>query len=123
MDKHEIFCNRYGFVADPDKDELIHLFNNGKFKMVHIETYLDNPYTLLSRVLGKNVFSKIENKRIIIYKKHGSLITTISNIPIESIDSCVIKQYNDVQYEIIFTVCNINCSLVFILRDRNMLTK
>ena len=106
MEKFENYCKKYGFVSDDTKIEFKRIINHNRFKTLHIETYTLEPYMLLLRTIEKNVSIAIKDGRIII-RKMDKYNTGIADILFDRITDCIIKKYNDIQYEIIFAVHNI----------------
>ena len=105
MNKFETYCNKYSFVADKTKATFSRIFGDNKFKTFHIEAYSINPYILFSRIVEKNVNTVINDGRFTA-QKNDKYNTNIVDIPLEYIDDCIIKQHNDLLYEIIFAIYN-----------------
>ena len=114
MDKFENYCEKYGFVSDDTKIEFKRILNHNRFKTLHIEAYTLNPYMLLLRAIEKNISVGIEDGRIIIRKK-DKYNTSIVDILFDRIANCIIKKYNDMQYEIIFAIHNIYYKLLIVI--------
>lgn len=106
MNKFKTFCDKYGFVEDVDKIQLNHIFSKKCFKTLHVDLYFDSPHMLLSRIIEKNVLVSFKDGRIVIKKKDRHN-TSIIDILVDNIEHCIIKQYNDSQYEVVFTIHNI----------------
>ena len=94
---------KYGFVYDENKSEFYRIFNNSVFKKVHIDTYIESPYILLSRMIYKNAKSSIEDKRFTLIKDDCVLV----NVIIGNIDNCMVKKHNDYLYEFVFKIHNV----------------
>jgi hypothetical protein len=105
MNKFETYCDKYGFVTDKTIAIFKRIFGNNKFKTFHIEAYSLNPYMLFSRIVEKNVVVVIKDGRFIVQKK-DRYNTNIVDIRLEYIDDCIVKQHNDLLYEIIFAIYN-----------------
>ena len=114
MNKFKTFCEKYGFVEDVDKMQLNHIFGKKCFKILHVDLYSDSPYMLFSRILEKNVLVDLEDGRIII-KKKDKHNTSIIDILFNNIEHCVVKQYNDSQYEVIFAIHNLCYKLLIVI--------
>lgn len=113
INRFETYCDKYGFTLDKDLSELNRIICKKNFKKLHIDTYLEDPYTLLLRTIESNVVISLEKDRIII-RKNDRNKTTVTNISLESIDNCITKRYDNTRYEIIFTVHNI-CYKIFVI--------
>ena len=111
MENFENYCKKYGFVSDDTKIEFKHILNHNRFKTLRIEAYTLDPYMLLLRTIERNVSIVIEDGRIII-RKMDKYNTSIADILFDRIADCIIKKYNDTQYEIIFAVHNIYYKLL-----------
>lgn len=114
MEKNQNFYETYGFVNDNNKELLSKIFNNEKVKEVHIDTYIDEPYILFSRVIEKNVSMNKKDNRITI-RKNDRNKTMIVNIFFDEIKDCAIKQYSNNQYELLFNVRNICYKMLVII--------
>lgn len=114
MNKLKTFCEKYGFIEDVDNIQLKHIFSKKCFKKLHVDLYSDSPYMLFSRIIEKNVLVSLEDGRIVIKKKDRHN-TSIIDILLNSIKHCIIKQYNDTQYEVIFTIHNLWYKLLVII--------
>lgn len=107
MDKFK----RYGFIADEDRSKLNDMFSKGKFKEIHMDTYMNDPYILFSRVKESSVKSIVENNRVILRRKDG---IAIMDIVFDSIENCAIKQYAPSHYQILFEIHNISYKLLIV---------
>ena len=111
------FQNSYeacGYVKDCNKELFGKIFNeNVKIKEIHIDIYIENPYMLFSRISGKNVFTLKNSNRFIVCKSDRHK-TVVVNILLDEISNCMVKQYVDNQYEILFNIQNI-CYKIFII--------
>lgn len=114
MNKFQTYCEKYGFVSDKTKVEFERIISNHNFKTLHIEIYSDNPYMLFLRSIEKNVMVTLEDNRVIV-RKNDKHKTTITDILFDSIDGCIVKQYSDSHYEIIFTIHNLCYKLLVII--------
>ena len=114
MDKLETFCEKYGFITDDKKAGFKCIFSNNSFKTLHMDMYTLDPYMLFMRSIENNPMVAIENDRIIIRKK-DKYKTHIMDILFDHIDNCIIKEYSNVQYEIIFAIHNVYCKLLIII--------
>ena len=114
MYKFENYCNKYGFTPDDAKTEFRRILNSNIFKTLHLETYTLDPYMLLLRTVEKNVSVAIENDRAIICKR-DKYKTSIANIILDSVTNCIIKKYNDIQYEFVFSIHNICYKMLAII--------
>lgn len=113
MGKLETLCENYGFVMDNEKVEFKRIFNNNNFKSLHMDMYSLNPYMLFMRSMEKNLMVTIENNRVIIRKK-DRYKTHIMDVPIEQIDRCIIKEYNNMQYEIILAIKDVYYKMLIV---------
>lgn len=112
MDKFKKYCDKYNFIADETLTEFKSIFNNNKLKELSIDIYT-NTDELLLRTYEKNVCVSLDNSSIIIYKNNNDKIN-IANFLLKSIDNCIVKLYNDNQFEIIISIHNLNYRLFII---------
>ena len=92
---------KYGYVT-------IQVFNNKTLEKIHIDAYLEEPYTLFARVDEKNIKVKLDDKRVVLTKKDN---TTLANVPLDNIMKCMVKKHSNSRYEFICVVHNIFCKL------------
>lgn len=102
----KIYCDKYGFTTDQDLSELNKLLQHNQLEKIHIDIYANNTYMLFLRAIENDVRSRIENSRIIISKNDNNN-TSLVNIPVESIDACIIKRYDNARYEIVISIGDI----------------
>lgn len=114
MDKFENYCENYGFVPDDTKIEFKRILSRNKFKTIHIDTYTLDSDMLFLRNIANNVATIIEDGRLIICKK-DKWNTQIVNISLDCITNCIVKVWNDVQYEILFVVHNVYYKVLVIV--------
>ena len=67
----------YGFVVGNDKSNFSEAFNGKKFSRIHIDLYSDKPYMLLSRVRELNTSVSLENGRVILKAKDGTVLVNV----------------------------------------------
>lgn len=67
----------YGFKIDTDKSGFDTAFNGKSFKEIHIDTYINEPYQLFSRVIGNNVKIFHEDGRIVLRRKDGLVLIDV----------------------------------------------
>ena len=82
------------------------VFKNTILKRATIEIYLENPFMLLTRTLGKNLISEYKQDNLIIsnWNRHK---TRIASIPLSEIKEYGFKQFADNEFEIRFEIQNI----------------
>lgn len=114
MNKLENYCEKYGFIYDNTKTDFKNIINHNVFKTLCIETYTLNPYMLLLRTIEKNVLAEIKDGRIMI-RKRDKHKTSIADIVFDQIANCIVKKYNDIQYEIVFVIHNIYYKLLVVI--------
>lgn len=77
---------------------------NNKIKELHMDTYINEPYMLLSRVIDKNVSHSLQDNRIVLRKKDN---TVLMNIPLDAIQNYTAREFADSHYQVLFNVHNI----------------
>lgn len=75
-----------------------------KFKEIRMDTYLNEPYMLLSRVIDRNVRCSLQGGRIIFRKNDD---TVIMNIPLDNTKNCKTRRFSNSYYQVLFNIHNI----------------
>ena len=83
-----------------------------KIKELHLDTYINEPYMLLSRVIDKNVSHSLKDNRVVLRKKDD---TVIMNIPIDEIEGCAIKEFSNSHYQVLFNLYNIQYKVLAVV--------
>ena len=83
-----------------------------KIKELHLDTYINEPYMLLSRVIDKNVSHSLKDNRVVLRKKDD---TVIMNIPIDEIKGCAIKEFSNSHYQVLFNLYNIQYKVLAVV--------
>ena len=102
MDSFEV----YGFKEDYDLFLFKNIFDNKNIREVHIDTYMNDPYILFSRMVEKNIASLMQDNRLILQRNNGGRLS-IMDVPINNIFECMVKMYSSTQYQLVFAVENI----------------
>lgn len=113
MDKNQV-CEACGFVKDEDKKIFDKIFNGNKISEINIDTYIDEPFMLFSRIKEKNVITKNVDGRII-FSKSDRHKTHIVSILFDKIKNCMVKQYTSNQYEFHFELYGMNYKILVII--------
>ena len=92
MDKNQV-CEAYGFIKDEDKKIFDKIFNGNKISEINIDTYIDEPFMLFSRIKEKNVITKNVDGRII-FSKSDRHKTHIVSILFDKIKNCQLSIVN-----------------------------
>lgn len=87
-------------------------FNNKKIKELHMDTYINEPYMLLSRVVDKNVSHSLQGDRIVLRKKD---YTVLMNIPIDSIENYTAREFADSHYQVLFNIHNVQYKVLAVV--------
>lgn len=87
-------------------------FNNKKIKELHMDTYINEPYMLLSRVVDKNVSHSLQGDRIVLRKKDD---TVLMNIPIDSIENYIAREFADSHYQVLFNIHNVQYKVLAVV--------
>lgn len=82
------------------------VFKNTILKKAIIEIYLENPFMLLTRTLGKNLISEYKQDNLIISNENRHK-TRIVSIPLSEIKEYGFKQFADNEFEISFEIQNV----------------
>lgn len=98
-------CEKHNFKSDNDMLEFNNIFNNDKID-VHIDTYINEPYIFLARIIENGVSPLFENGRFIL-RKSDRKKTVLINLPLDEIEDCVTKMYAESHYQILFRIHNV----------------
>lgn len=85
---------------------------NNKIKELHMDTYINEPYMLLSRVIDKNVLHSLQGDRIVLRKKDN---TVLMNIPLDDIQNYTAREFADSHYQVLFNVHNIQYKVLAVV--------
>jgi len=83
-----------------------------KIKELHMDTYINEPYMLLSRVIDENVSHSWQDNRIVLRKKDD---TVLMNIPIDEIKDCAVKEFANSHYQVLFNLCNVQYKVLAVV--------
>lgn len=83
-----------------------------KIKELHLDTYINEPYMLLSRVIDKNVHHYNQDNRGILKNKNDDVIV---NVPLEEIRNLVINEFSDSCYQILFDICDVQYKVLAVI--------
>ena len=105
---------KFGLIKDEDKSKLKKVFkNNIKLKEIHIDCYSENPliastkpFTLLLRLIEKNMMVLIDGDRLILKKVVDKFDTHFMNVLFSEITECCYKEFNGC-FEFILSIQNI----------------
>lgn len=86
--------------------------NNKKIKELHMDTYINEPYMLLSRVVDKNISHSLQGDRIILRKKDN---TVLMNIPLDSIENYTAMEFADSHYQVLFNIHNVQYKVLAVV--------
>lgn len=67
----------FGYELSTDKSNFDKVFNGKSFKEIHIDTYANEPYQLLSRVIGNNIKIIHKDGRIVLKRKDGMVLVDV----------------------------------------------
>lgn len=102
---------KYGFEIKTDKSTFNNTFSGKKFNEIHIDTYLNKPYMLFSRIIENNVRISLEDNRIILRDNNNTILV---NVPIGEIYEYAVKKCSDV-YQYVVHVCGICYKILIVL--------
>ena len=102
----------YGFIPDDRLFELGSIFSNYSINEMHIDIYSNDPYILFSRTIEKNVASTLQDDRLVVKQKNG---TVIVDVPMCYIEQCMVKKYHSTCCQVIFSVLGICYKMLVIL--------
>ena len=83
-----------------------------KIKELHLDTYINEPYMLLSRIIDKNVYHCNQDNRGILRNKNDDVLV---NIPLEEINNWAIKEFSKSHYQILFNICDVQYKVFAII--------
>lgn len=87
-------------------------FKNNKIKELHMDTYINEPYMLLSRVIDKNASYSLQDNRVILRKKDN---TVLMNIPLDNIQNYTAREFADSHYQVLFNIHNVQYKVVAVV--------
>ena len=87
-------------------------FKNKKIKELHIDTYINEPYMLLSRVVDKNISHSLQGDRIVLRKKDD---TVIMNIPLDDVENYTTREFADSHYQVLFNIHNVQYKVLAVV--------
>jgi hypothetical protein len=108
-------CEKYNFKLDNSLSEFNQIFSNRRID-VSIDTYVDEPYMMLARVMENGVSPLVENGRFILRKTDRNK-TVIMNIPSGMIEGCVTKMYSESHYQVLFKIHNVCIKMFTVLKN------
>lgn len=118
MDKmnngYDEIIEKDGFVKDENNKIFDKIFSENKVSEINIDTYIDKPFMLFSRMKEKNVITENINGRII-FSKSDRYKTRIVSILFDKIENCIVKQYASNQYEFYFNLYGIHYRILVIV--------
>lgn len=85
---------------------------NNKIKELHMDTYINEPYMLLSRVIDKNVSHLLQDDRVVLRRKDS---TVLMNVPLNDIQNYTAREFADSHYQVLFNVHNVQYKVVAII--------
>ena len=106
-------CEKYNFKFDGNMSEFNRIFNNDRID-VRIDTYMDEPYIMIARIIENGVSPLIENGRFVL-RKADRKKTVLINLPLEAIEDCVTKMYAESHYQVLFKIHNVCYKILAIL--------
>jgi hypothetical protein len=109
----EKYCKNYGFIKDNELEWFKSIFSSKKIKEISIDIRKDDVILLL-RSVSDNVKIITKDGCVKIYY-NDEFDTQITNIVLDDIQSCIIKQYNESVIDIMLLIHNLVYSItVFI---------
>lgn len=87
-------------------------FKNKKIKELHMDTYINEPYMLLSRVIDKNVSHLLQDDRVVLRRKDS---TVLMNVPLNDIQNYTAREFADSHYQVLFNVHNVQYKVLAIV--------
>ena len=104
----------FGFDADEYLISFTNIFDDSNIKEIHMDTYLNEPYMLLSRVVENNVSSFIQDGRLVLRQKNGNM-SVFCDILLDCIDNCMVKKYSNFHYQIVCAIQNVYYKMFVVL--------
>ena len=101
LNKLDSYCDNYGFTKDESMVQLAHALSSGKPDGIAIDIYASNTYMLLLRAFERHPVIEMTSNQLTICKSDG---TSISNILLEKVDSCISKWYNGSCLEMVISI-------------------
>lgn len=101
----------FGYELATDKSNFDKIFNGKSFKEIHIDTYANEPYQLLSRVIGNNIKIIHKDGRIVLKRKDGMVLV---DVLFDSICEYAMKKRKE-YYQFILTIQNIWYKILVVL--------
>lgn len=86
--------------------------DNMKIKEIHLDTYMNEPYMLLSRVIDKNVSYYYRNDRIVLRNKDDAVIM---NVPLKEIERHSMNKINETHYQVLFNICDVQYKVLAVI--------
>ena len=83
-----------------------------KIKELHMDTYINEPYMLLSRVIDENVSHSLQENRVVLRKKDD---TVLMNIPIDKIKDCAVREFDNSRYQVLFNLYNVQYKVLAVV--------
>lgn len=109
----EKYCKNYGFIKDNELEWFKSIFSSKKVKEISVDIRKDDVILLL-RSVSDNVKIITKDGCVKIYY-NDEFDTQITNIVLDDIQSCIIKQYNESVIDIMLLIHNLVYSItVFI---------
>lgn len=87
-------------------------FKDKKIKELHMDTYINEPYMLLSRVIDKNVSPSFQDNRFVLRKKDD---TVLMNIPLDRIENYMEREFADSHYQFLFNIHNVQYKVLAVV--------
>lgn len=107
MDK----LRKYGFEISTDKSTFDEVFAGKQFNEIHIDTYSNKPYMLYSRMIQSNIRIALEDGRIKLKGKDG---TVFVDVLFDNIYEYAVKKCSDA-YQYVLSVCGIWYKILIVL--------
>lgn len=107
MDK----LTRYGYTISTDTSTFNDTFAGKKFSKIHVDTYLNKPYALFSRIRESNIRVAFENGRILLRGKDN---TVLVDVPLDSIYEYAVKKTKEC-YQYVVPVMGVWYNVVVVL--------
>lgn len=107
MDK----LRKYGFEVSTDKSTFDDVFTGKQFNEIHIDTYNDKPYMLYSRIIQNNIRIALEDGRIKLRNKDG---TVLVDVLFDNIREYAFKKCSNV-HQYVLSVCGIWYKVLIVL--------
>ena len=83
-----------------------------KIKELHMDTYMNEPYTLLSRVIDENVSHYFKDNRVILRDKDDAVL---ANIPLDEVKECCVKKFASSHYQILFNLRDVQYKVLAVM--------